>query len=222
MALGAAAAAQPSPQAGEIPRRKVAILVFEGVELLDFAGPGEVFAAAGRAGAFDVFTVGVTREPIVSQGFLRITPEHSLADAPRPDLLVIPGGNVGSLLRSPEAMAWIKATARTAEVVMSVCNGALALAEAGLLEGLSATTHHGSIERLRQMAPATRVVEGERFVDNGRMVTAAGVSAGIDGALHLVSRLLGEEKAQSTARYMEYAWSGAAAPQPKAAAAEGR
>lgn len=103
-------------------------------------------------------------------------------------------------------MAWLRKAAAQAEVVMSVCNGALVLADAGLLEGLEATTHHGSIETLKRMAPRTTVHADRRFVDNGKIVTAAGVSAGIDASLHVVSRLLGGEAAQRTARYMEYAW----------------
>ncbi|HEX4953092.1 MAG TPA: DJ-1/PfpI family protein [Thermoanaerobaculia bacterium] len=196
--------ATPGLFIGEIPRRKVAILVFEGVELLDLAGPGEVFAAAGHGAAFEVYTVAATREPVVSQGFLEIKPRFAIADAPPPDLLVVPGGvGVRSLVESPEMMAWIRATAARAEVVLSVCNGAFVLAEAGLLDGLEATTHGSSIEGLRRRASRTRVVEGVRFVDNGRVVTAAGVSAGIDASLHLLARLFGETEAQRTARYLE-------------------
>ncbi len=192
-------------------RRQVAILVFDGVELLDFAGPGEVFAAAGHGQAFEVFTVGETRAPITSQGFVRVTPEHSIADAPTPDVLVIPGGSVRAVLGSPALMSWVRATAGKATVVLSVCNGALVLASAGLLDGLEATTHHGSIDALRQVAPRTVVHTDRRFVDNGKVVTAAGVSAGIDASLHVVGRLLAPAEAERTARYMEYAWAGSTA-----------
>ncbi len=185
--------------------RTVGIVVFDGVELLDFAGPGEVFAAAGHGRIFDVFTLGVTTAPIMSQGFVRITPERAMGDGPRPDILVIPGGGVSPLMNSPEAMAWIRETAEDA-IVLSVCNGALVLAEAGLLEGKEATTHHGSLASLRRLAPNTVVHADRRFVDNGRVITAAGVSAGIDAALHLVSRLQGTATAESTAAYMEYDW----------------
>lgn len=195
--------ANPGAFLGEVSRRKVAILVFDGVELLDLAGPGEVFAAAGHGAAFEVYTVAASREPVTSQGFLELTPGFSIADAPAPDLLVVPGGRVSSVLENPQVMAWIRATAMRAEVVMSVCNGAFVLAEAGLLDGLEATTHSGSIDRLRRQASRTRVVEGVRFVDNGQVVTAAGVAAGIDASLHLLARLLGEREAESTARYLE-------------------
>jgi len=184
--------------------RNVAIVVYPGVELLDFAGPGEVFSAAGN-GAFNVFTVGPTHEPIVSQGFVRITPEYGIADSPKPDILVIPGGHAASVYEDAKMMAWVKARVAGAELTMSVCNGALVLAKAGLLDGLRATTHFGSIEKLRSF-PRITVVPEARFVDNGRIVTTQGVSAGIDGALHVVERLLGAETAWSAARYMMYHW----------------
>ncbi|MHC5005071.1 MAG: DJ-1/PfpI family protein [Planctomycetota bacterium] len=189
----------------ERPTRSVAVLVFEGVELLDFAGPGEVFAAAGGAAAFDVFTVATTREPVVSQGFVTVVPEHSIESAPRPDILVIPGGSVGAVLRDEALGGWIATVAEEAEHVLSVCNGALVLADLGLLGGLEATTHHGSLDSLRRVEGVT-VRDDVRYVDNGRIITTAGVSAGIDGALHLVRRLLGTEAARATARYMEYHW----------------
>ncbi len=204
------------------PPRRVAILVFDGVELLDFAGPGEVFAAAGHGRAFEVFTVGETRAPIVSQGFVEVTPRHAIADSPPPDVLVIPGGGVHSVLDSPALMQWIKSTAATA-TVMSVCNGAFVLAQAGLLDGLEATTHHASIDALRRAAPRTVLRPGERFVDNGRVITAAGVAAGIDAALYVVGRLLTPNAAERTADYMEYRWSAAeqAPRQARQAGSEG-
>ena len=182
----------------------VAILVFDGVELLDFAGPTEVFAAAGR-GAFDVYTVGATRDPIVSQGVVTVVPEHSFESAPQPDILVVPGGGVGSVMRSEAAGDWITNTSKDCTHVLSVCNGALVLANLGLLDGLEATTHHGSVAALKDFSRVT-VREEERYVDNGKIITTAGVSAGIDGALHLVRRLLGTEEAKTTAWYMEYPW----------------
>lgn len=191
-------------------KRSVAILLYEGVELLDFAGPGEVFAA--NRGHFDVFTVSESGRPILSQGFVTVVPEHSMADSPRPDVLVVPGGSVSNLMASPRGMRWIKEVAEEAEVVMSVCNGAVVLAKTGLLDGLAATTHHGSFDDLRRYAPETTLHPGRRWVDNGKIVTAAGVSAGIDAALHLVSRLLGRAWAERTAHYMEYRWQPEAEP----------
>lgn len=196
-------AADPAGRPDEPPN--VAILVFEGVELLDFAGPGEVFSAAhgARGHAFRVYTVAADKRPVHSQGFVELRPEFSFADAPRPDILVVPGGNVPDDAAHVE---WVRSRAPACELVLSVCNGALLVARAGLLEGLEATTHHGSLEALARHNPKTRVYTNRRFVDNGRVVTCAGVSAGIDGALHVVERLLGNESARRTARYMEYEW----------------
>jgi transcriptional regulator GlxA family with amidase domain len=184
--------------------RNVAILIWDRVELLDFAGPGEVFAAAGGDGVFNVYTVGPTRASIVSQGFVTVTPEYGFGDSPKPDIIVVPGGGTSSIRDNPEMMAWFKDVAQGAEVVMSVCTGAFVLLDAGLLDGREATTWHGRIEDLREAAPKTVVHADTRFVDNGVVITTAGISAGIDGALHVVSRLLGEAEARSTARYMEY------------------
>jgi len=184
--------------------RQVALLVYEGVELLDFAGPGEVLSAAhGPTGhAFHVFTVAATAAPVKSQGFVTITPQYTFENCPPADVVIVPGGDV------PDDRAhvdWIHARAAKAELMMSVCNGALLLAEAGLLEGLEVTTHHGSLERLAARSKA-RVLSNRRFVDSDTVLTCAGVSAGIDGALHLVERWLGPESARATARYMEYDW----------------
>jgi putative intracellular protease/amidase len=202
LALGASAARSESAVDG---RRTVAIVVFEGVELLDFAGPGEVFAAADRGDAFRVYTVASTHAPLVSQGFVKIIPDHSIDDAPTPDIVVVPGGNVGSLIDDSKAMQWLKKVSGTDTLTMSVCNGAIVLATNGLLDGMKATTHWSAVPRLRQFSKTT-VVPDARFTDNGRVVTTAGVSAGIDGAMHVVQRLLGEDIAWSTARYMMYSW----------------
>lgn len=195
------AVAEPGPDPS--PRtRKVAIVVYDHMEILDFAGPGEVFQSTGDA--FEVYTVAEKAAPILSQGFVRIVPDYTIDTAPRPDVLVIPGGGTSGVLNSDRMMAWIGGTAREAEVTMTVCTGAFVLARTGLLDGLHATTWHGAVDALRKAAPRVIVHENVRFVDNGKYVTTAGVSAGIDGALHVVSRLLGEETAHATARYMEY------------------
>lgn len=189
-------------------RRNVAIVLWHDAELLDFAGPGEVFAAAGDFRAFTVYTVAETRDPVLSQGFLTVVPQYTIDDCPAPDIVVLPGGGTEQAARSPRMMAWIERVSGSAEITLSVCTGAMLLARAGLLDGLAATTWHGAIERLRRAAPRTRVHDDRRFVDNGRIVTSAGVSAGIDAALHLVARLHGHAVARETARYMEYEWTG--------------
>jgi putative intracellular protease/amidase len=184
--------------------RNVAIVLYPGVELLDFAGPGEVFSSAG-SGAFNVYTVAASAQPLVSQGFVKVTPDYAIDGAPRPDIIVIPGGSVGAVTSDPKLMAWLKKGAAEGEITMSVCNGAIALAQAGLLDGLKATTHWSALPRLRKFAKVT-VVADERFTDNGRILTTQGVSAGIDGALHVVERLLGAEAAWADAHYMMYRW----------------
>jgi putative intracellular protease/amidase/YHS domain-containing protein len=198
----------PKPQS-DFKTRKVAILIFDGVELLDFAGPGEVFAAAqtieGQR-AFTVYTVAVSADAITSQGFVKVMPQYTIENCPRPDIIVVPGGGVNNVMGNEKVMEWIKTATRETEVTMSVCTGARLLARAGLLDDKKATTHWASISRLKGDAPKATVLENARFVDNGQVLTTAGVSAGIDGALHIVDRLLGRPAAQLTARYMEYDW----------------
>lgn len=202
----------PDRETGGDPRagggKNVAIFIHEGVELLDFSGPGEVFRAAGHGSAFRVYTVAASARPVTSGGFVTVTPEYTFANCPRPDVLVIPGGQTELPLGDPATIEWITKTSRDAEVTLSVCTGAFLLAKAGLLDGRGATTHWSAIDELRDAAPKARVVGDVRYVDSGRVVTAAGVSAGIDGSLHVVERLLGPAAARETARYMDYRWDG--------------
>ncbi len=192
--------------------RNVAIIIHEGVELLDFAGPGEVFEAASSRGTeqgrpwFSVYTVAPSEGTIVSQDFVTIVPQYTIENCPPPDILVVPGGATGVLTRDQRFMSWVKAVTADTEIAFSVCTGAFVYAQSGLLDGLEATTHWSGIDRLRKEAPRTTVHEKRRFIDNGGVVTTAGVSAGIDGALHVVARLLGRHNAEQTARYMEYNW----------------
>ncbi len=190
------------------PRRKskvknVAVFVYDGMEILDFSGPSEVFASAGTDSvSFRVYTVAVSKETIVSQGFIKIQPEYSLNDCPEPDIIVLPGGNTGPSVENPGVIAWVQKHAAHAEAVMSVCTGAFILEKAGLLD---ACHNSGTAPRAGcAKAAKTEILENVRWVDNGQIVTTAGVSAGIDGALHVVERMLGREAAQETAHYMEY------------------
>jgi transcriptional regulator GlxA family with amidase domain len=190
--------------------RNLAILIFEDVEVLDFCGPFEVFSVANRftdPPAFHVFTVAEKPGPVLTRGGLSVNPHHRLPDCPRPDLLLVPGGQ-GTRKEMHNAVLtdWIEARSQEAELVMSVCTGALLLAKAGLLDGLEATTHHGAIDLLREVAPKTILPAARRFVDNGRVVCSAGIAAGIDMSLYVVARLLGREVADKTAWQMEYPW----------------
>ena len=184
---------------------RVAIVVFPGVELLDFAGPGEVFAVAQGGRMFDPVLVSEDGKPLTSLGFAQIQPEFSMANCPAPDILVIPGGNV-TALQTERTLEWIAETAEQADTVMSVCNGALILAQLGMLDGLSATTHHSALAALEASSDQIQVHHDVRWVDNGKFITTAGIAAGIDGALHLVAKLGGNEEAEATARYMEVDW----------------
>ena len=181
-------------------RYSVAIFLYDGVELLDFAGPGEVFSASG----FQVYTMSADGKDILSQGFVTVKPQYSLENAPKPDIVVFPGGGAGAPSRDPRVIDWLKSNVSTGTMAMSVCTGAQILAKAGMLEGYNVTTFHNFIDGLQAMLPNSKVLRDTRFVDNGVVITTAGVSAGIDGALHLVSRIKGLEAAKATAYYMEY------------------
>ncbi len=178
------------------------ILVFNGMELLDFAGPAEVLGAAG----FQVDAVAATREPVRSMGLVTVTPRYTFEDCPRADVIVVPGGSAGAVARDKRVTDWLARASKDSDVTLSVCTGAFVLAKAGLLDGKEATTHWGAVGRLGKEFPQITVRKDRRVVDTGKVVTSAGVSAGIDGALHVVERLLGRPKATSTARYMEYNW----------------
>lgn len=192
--------------------RNVAVVVYNNAEILDFAGPTEVLSAASGFGnvtgedAFKVYLIARTKEPVLAQGFIKVTPDYAYSEAPKADVIVVPGGNSSELTKDPAFMAWFKQAAQDSEVVLTVCTGAAVLSKTGLIDGLEITTWYGAIEGLQKSNPKITVKDGRRFVDNGKYITTAGVSAGIDGGLHLVSRLLGRRTADQVARYMEYHW----------------
>lgn len=188
--------------------RNLAIFVFEGVQIIDYTGPWEVFghAAVGNEPAFNIYTVAPQAGPITTAMGMSVNPKFTFANAPKPDVLVLPGGNVEPHMDDPRVQAWIRETAKNAEIVLSVCNGAFYLGRAGLLDGLEATTFAGLIDELQKAAPKARVVRDRRFVDNGKIITSAGLSSGIDGALHVIERLLGKGTAQVAATSLEYDW----------------
>jgi transcriptional regulator GlxA family with amidase domain len=193
-----------------IQQRNVAILIFDEVEILDFCGPYEVFGVTGkrdRSNPFNVYTVAEERRPIIARNQLSINPQYSLLDCPRSHILLVPGGfGTRREMHNSVLIDWIAERSQHAELLLSVCTGALLLAKSGLLEGLAATTHHGAIDLLKQVAPNTQVKPGKRFVDNGSVILSAGISAGIDMSLHVVAKLLGIQQAIETAEYMEYDW----------------
>jgi len=181
---------------------KVAFLIFDNVQTIDYTGPFEIFGSAGC----DVYTVAVKRDPVETVFGMTVTPKYTFADAPQPDVLVVPGGGVQGPLESKATLDWIRKTSARTQVTMSVCNGAFILASAGLLDGLSATTTAKLIGELGRTYPKVKVVYDKRYVDNGKIITAGGLTSGMDGALHVVSRLLGDARAQRVALYEEYDW----------------
>lgn len=195
---------------------RIGILVFDEVELLDMAGPYEVFTTASRVhgrsqppGAdplFTVTTVARSRAPVRARAGLQLLPDATLQDHPSLDLALVPGGVVDAELARPEVIAWIAAQQASTRMLAAVCTGALLLAQAGVLDGREATTHWEDLDALRALRPAVRVREGVRWVDEGDVITSAGISAGIDMSLHLVQRLHGRELALRTARQMDYDW----------------
>jgi transcriptional regulator GlxA family with amidase domain/DNA-directed RNA polymerase subunit RPC12/RpoP len=172
----------------------------DNVEVLDFAGPLEVFRVAG----FKVFTVSKTKEKITSEGCLTILPEYSIADAPKADVMVFFGGLHGDPSNDPELINWIKSRIKATRYFMSVCTGAFIMGKAGILDGLTATTYHTQIEALTEAFPNTKVLENVRFVDNGDVICTAGISAGIDGALHFIAKIKGVDFAKQVAEDIEY------------------
>ena len=191
--------------------RTIGIFVFDGVEVLDFAGPYEVFTCASRVHGgdeppFRVVTIARQQAMLRARAGLSVFPEASFASAEAIDVLLIPGGMVDEELARPEVINWIAATHQHTEITASICNGAILLAATGLLDGLPATTHWADMAELRERFPAVQVQQDRRWVDNGRIVTSGGISAGIDMSLHLVARLGGMELARRTALRMEYDW----------------
>lgn len=193
-------ASQPMTQQQDT-RPVAAILVFPGVQIIDYAGPYEVLGQGGMR----VVLVAATKEPLVTAMGMEIVPHHTFADCPKPTVLLVPGGNVQPDA-NPATVEWIKKTSEDAQFTMSVCNGAFWLAKAGLLEGKTATTFYGMIDSLREAAPGAKIVDNQRYTDNGKILTTAGLSSGIDGSLYLISKMRGFGAAQATALNMEYDW----------------
>ena len=188
--------------------RRIAVLLFEGVEELDFAGPWEVLAAWAYQfpdDGIEVFTIADLAGPIRCAKGLQVLADHRREAAPAFDLLILPGGRgTRPLLKDDAMLAWLRDLAERGVTIASVCTGALVLAKAGLLDGTPATTHHGSLTLLAELGRDIDVQPDARFVDNGTVMTAAGVSAGIDLALHLVMRMHSVERARQVRRYIQY------------------
>jgi transcriptional regulator GlxA family with amidase domain len=186
---------------------RVAFMIGENTNVIDLAGAWEVFGdtmpptADGQMSMpFTTYTVAPTKEVQAANGGLNIVPNYSIADAPQPHVIVVPAHR-----STPESVAWLRSASARTDVTMSVCTGAFQLGKAGLLEGLKATTHHEFWDDFAKQYPKVNLERGVRFVDNGHIATAGGLTSGIDLALHVVARYYGEEVAAATAKYMEYA-----------------
>ncbi|MEO8753746.1 MAG: DJ-1/PfpI family protein [Casimicrobiaceae bacterium] len=192
---------------------RVGIVIFPDVEVLDFCGPFEVFSVARlddarrreTASPFEVLLVAERAEPLLTTGGMRVTPHHTLTSCPRLDLLLVPGGwGTRAEADNRPLIDWIAARGAAVETLTSVCTGSFLLAQAGLLGGRRATTHWRSLQRMRETYPSVSVVTDRHWVEDGNLVTSAGISAGIDMSLRVVARYYGDRVARETARHMEY------------------
>ncbi len=207
------------PADGAIP---VAFLISEGAVIIDFAGPWEVFESVRLSGPashpFRPYTVAETSAPIRTAGGLRIIPEYPIASAPAPKVIVIPAQSEPT----EPVLAWLRNSAKTADLIMSVCTGAFLLARTGLLSGKAATTHHSAYREFAMSFPDIQLKRGARFVDLGKLATAGGLSSGIDLALHVVERYFGRSVASDAAYHMEYQGQGWLDPNSNRAYAQAR
>ena len=186
----------------------VGIFLFNEVEVLDFAGPFEVFSVTevNEEKPFTVYTVSENGEMITARNGLKVQSDYSIENLPPVDILIIPGG-LGAReyeIKNEIVIKWIRQQMKEVKLMTSVCTGALLLAKAGLLEGLKATTHWASIEKFKNEFQNVEVIENVKFVDEGHIITSAGISAGINMVFHIVKNLLGVHVAEDTAKRMEY------------------
>lgn len=212
------------PAKGTIP---VAFLISEGAVVIDFAGPWEVFnnvMLPSRGSSMEdqmplqTYTVSETTAPIRASGGMQIVPDHTLANAPAPKVIVIPAQGDAS----KAMLDWVRSASKATDVTMSVCTGAFLLAETGLLSGRSATTHHDSYRTFAMQYPDIQLRRGARFVEEGNLATSGGLSSGIDLALRVVERYFGREAAKATAYQMEYQGTGWMDPNSNQAYAQAR
>jgi len=194
-------------------RKRVGIVLFEDIEVLDFCGPFEVFSAARlneekrreEPSPFEVWLVAEYPEPVTATGNMKVIPQYTFANCPPLHILVVPGGwGTRKELNNPTMLEWLRARAAEVETLTSVCTGSMLLGFAGLLNGLHATTHWRSLNWMRETFPEVTVEFQKHVVEDGPVVTSAGISAGIDMALKVVARYFGENIARATARHMEY------------------
>jgi len=196
-------------------RNRVGIVLFEDIEVLDFCGPFEVFSVTRldegkrreEPSPFEVLLVAESAAPVATAGNMRVIPHHAFVDCPQLDILVVPGGwGVRKQLGNPVMLEWLRDRGADVSILTSVCTGAMLLGQAGLLNGRHATTHWRSLKWMQDSFPGVAVEFGKHVVEDGRLFTSAGISAGIDMALRVVARCLGDPIAKATARHMEYVY----------------
>lgn len=188
----------------------IGIYIYDGAEVLDFSGPFEVFSVASRfldeASTFDVFLISLNDSPIIARGGYSVNPSYTISNHPALDVLLVVGGVHTKEMEKKNVISWISAQNKEVKIIASVCTGAFLLAKAGVITSQSVTTHWEDIGDLRKEFPSLDVIENVRWLDNGRLITSAGISAGIDMSLHLVSKLQNEELAIKTAKQMDFSW----------------
>lgn len=186
----------------------IGIYIYEQAEVLDFAGPFEVFSTAKRLGAesLNVFLVSENGKPVVARGGFKVLPDYSFQEHPPIDLLVVVGGVHTGELCNTNTMDWLTSVVPLAPEVASVCTGVFLLAQAGLIKGLTVTTHWEDLADLSTQFSDLNVVSNQRWVTSGKFTTSGGISAGIDMSLHIVSKHFGKQFADSVAKQMEYSW----------------
>ena len=186
----------------------IGIYIYDQAEVLDFSGPFEVFSVANRLAklGWNIWLVAEEKSLVEARGVFQVKPHYSIQNVPELDVLIVVGGVHSDELRKAEVINWIRKTTEKTQITASVCTGAFLLAEAGLLDGLEVTTHWEDIPDLQRNYPNLQVRKGVRWIEQGKLFTAAGISAGIEMSLKLVSKFAGEELAKRTARQMEYTW----------------
>jgi transcriptional regulator GlxA family with amidase domain len=186
----------------------IGIFIFDGVEELDFTGPWEVLTQWARQVAeereISVFTLARSTDPVTCSHGLRVLPDRAWDDLPQLDVLLVPGGRVNTLIEDDDVLDWLRRTRDSGALMTSVCTGAHVYATAGILRDRPATSWYGAIDSLADIDPTIELRHDDRFVDSGEVVTSAGVSAGIDMALHLVARLDSPDRAEAVRQYMQY------------------
>ncbi|MGD9211533.1 MAG: DJ-1/PfpI family protein [Desulfobacteraceae bacterium] len=189
---------------------KIGIYIYDQAEVLDFSGPFEVFSTALRVcsneAPFEVFLIGETGEVVTARAGFKVIPNYGFHNHPQIDVLIVVGGFHYEELKKVNVLEWLAKQAKTVQHIASVCSGTWLLAEAGVLTNQNVTTHWEDISLLQKSYPNLKVHENARWIDEGRIVTSASISAGIDMSLYLVSKLHSLTLAQKTARQMEYEW----------------